>query len=96
MSISLKSIIQTAQVTHPAGLPADCWFLNINSPADLARAQMLLERSLFARVSDVQRYEGWEKYQWNRHSYYRNRKLNVTGVERVGTFVTKTPYETIS
>lgn len=48
MSISLKSIIETAQVTHPAGLPADCWFLNINSPADLARAQMLLERSLFA------------------------------------------------
>lgn len=48
MSISLKSIIETAQVTHPTGLPADCWFLNINSPADLARAQMLLERSLFA------------------------------------------------
>lgn len=27
---------------------------------------------------------------------YRNRKLNVTGVEQVGTFVTKTPYETFS
>jgi molybdopterin-guanine dinucleotide biosynthesis protein A len=37
--IPVEPAIQAGQVTHPAGLPAARWFLNVNSPADLCRAE---------------------------------------------------------
>ena len=34
-------LAQAGQVTHPAGLPASEWFLNMNTPEELRRAQEL-------------------------------------------------------
>ncbi|MGA2219573.1 MAG: molybdenum cofactor guanylyltransferase [Terracidiphilus sp.] len=36
--IPVEPAIQAGQVTHPAGLPAARWFMNVNTPADLRRA----------------------------------------------------------
>jgi len=38
----VEVLIQSGQVSHPQGLPAGDWFLNINSPQELARAETIL------------------------------------------------------
>jgi molybdenum cofactor guanylyltransferase len=38
----VEMLIQSGHVSHPRGLPAVDWFLNLNSPQDLARAESLL------------------------------------------------------
>ena len=38
-SIAVELLVQSGQVAHPAGLPALHWFLNVNSPEDLKRAE---------------------------------------------------------
>jgi len=47
--LPIEMLAQTGSATHPAGLPAAFWLLNINRPADLVRAGQLLDREL--RVS---------------------------------------------
>jgi len=37
--VSVELLVQSGQATHPDCLPAACWFLNINSVADLRRAE---------------------------------------------------------
>jgi molybdopterin-guanine dinucleotide biosynthesis protein A len=39
--IPVEFIVQTGQVAHPGDLPATHWFLNINTPQDLDRAEGL-------------------------------------------------------
>lgn len=41
--IAVELLVQAGQVAHPAVLPAFEWFLNVNSPQDLARAQALVK-----------------------------------------------------
>lgn len=43
-AVAVEYLVQTGQVEHPAGLPPAFWFLNVNSPADLRRVEMLLSR----------------------------------------------------
>ncbi len=38
----VESLVQSGQVSHPQGFPAADWFLNVNSPGDLTRAETLL------------------------------------------------------
>ena len=45
--LPVEYLLQAGQIAHPASLPAAWWYLNINTPADLARAQ-LRSQSLFA------------------------------------------------
>ena len=45
--LPVEFLVQCGQITHPASLPAAWWFLNINTPADLVRAQTRFQ-SLFA------------------------------------------------
>lgn len=45
--VPVEFLIQCGQIAHPTSLPAAWWFLNINTPADLARAQTRFQ-SLFA------------------------------------------------
>ncbi len=40
--LPVESLLQTGHVSHPGHLPPATWFLNINSPQDLARAEALL------------------------------------------------------
>jgi molybdopterin-guanine dinucleotide biosynthesis protein A len=35
--VAAELLAQAGQVFHPGGLPASCWFLNVNTPADLLR-----------------------------------------------------------
>jgi molybdenum cofactor guanylyltransferase len=44
-----ESLVQSGHISHPASLPAAFWFLNINSPRDLMRAEALAASGL--RVS---------------------------------------------
>lgn len=37
--ISVEKLIQSSQISHPQGLPASRWFLNVNSPEGLRQAQ---------------------------------------------------------
>lgn len=37
--VPVEYLAQAGQVTHPEGLPPALWFLNVNSPADLRRAE---------------------------------------------------------
>jgi molybdopterin-guanine dinucleotide biosynthesis protein A len=37
--IPVELAVQAGQMAHPAGLPAARWFLNVNSPTDLRRAE---------------------------------------------------------
>jgi molybdopterin-guanine dinucleotide biosynthesis protein A len=39
-AIPVESLLQCGQVSHPMGLPATRWFLNVNTAADLRRAQI--------------------------------------------------------
>lgn len=45
--LPVEYLLQSGQIAHPAGLPAAWWFLNLNTPADLTRAQ-LRSQSVFA------------------------------------------------
>jgi molybdopterin-guanine dinucleotide biosynthesis protein A len=38
-------LAQAGQTAHPYALPPVWWFLNVNSPADLARAESILKAS---------------------------------------------------
>jgi molybdopterin-guanine dinucleotide biosynthesis protein A len=42
--LSVEYLLQAGQVAHPSGLPPACWLLNLNTPADLNRAERLLAR----------------------------------------------------
>jgi molybdopterin-guanine dinucleotide biosynthesis protein A len=37
--VPIELTVQAGKVAHPEGLPAARWFLNVNSPADLRRAE---------------------------------------------------------
>lgn len=40
--VTLELLLQAGQVSHPHSLPAQAWFLSINSPQDLLRASSFL------------------------------------------------------
>lgn len=40
--LPVEDLVQAGHVADPRGLPAAFWFLNVNTPDDLARAQLLL------------------------------------------------------
>ena len=42
--VPVEYLAQAGQVNHPQGLPPAMWFLNANSPADLARAEAVARR----------------------------------------------------
>ena len=44
--LAVEDLVQAGQVEHTYGLPASHWFLNVNTPADLARAETLLPSSI--------------------------------------------------
>jgi molybdenum cofactor guanylyltransferase len=48
--VPVEFLIQSGQAAHPGGLPAAQWFLNLNTPADLARAETLV-RGLIPRIA---------------------------------------------
>jgi molybdopterin-guanine dinucleotide biosynthesis protein A len=37
--LPVELLLQAGQIVHPSGLPATRWFLNLNTPADLRRAE---------------------------------------------------------
>ena len=43
--LPLELLVQSGQVEHPAGIPPASWFININTRADLARAEAQLSTS---------------------------------------------------
>jgi molybdopterin-guanine dinucleotide biosynthesis protein A len=45
-AVPVELLAQSGQAAHPDGLPAGVWFVNVNSPVDLRRAESLL--GLFA------------------------------------------------
>jgi molybdopterin-guanine dinucleotide biosynthesis protein A len=47
--VAVEHLVQAGQIEHPDAVPAACWFLNVNTPADLAQAESLL--ALRHRVS---------------------------------------------
>jgi len=40
--LPVELLLQSGQVSHPKGFPAALWFLNVNSPQDLARVEALI------------------------------------------------------
>lgn len=40
-AVPIELLVQAGQIGHPAGLPALRWFLNVNTPAELRRAETL-------------------------------------------------------
>jgi molybdenum cofactor guanylyltransferase len=42
-AVPVELLAQSGQVTHPSGLPAARWFLNLNTPADLERAEYFVQ-----------------------------------------------------
>jgi molybdopterin-guanine dinucleotide biosynthesis protein A len=42
--VSLEAALRAGDVVHPHGLPAECWFLNVNTAADIVRAEAYLAR----------------------------------------------------
>lgn len=42
--VPVEYLAQAGQVIHPEALPPAMWFLNVNSPADLARAEAMAPR----------------------------------------------------
>lgn len=48
-TLAVENLVQAGQVEHPSGLPAAFWFLNVNTPDELARAESWL--SVAHRVS---------------------------------------------
>jgi molybdopterin-guanine dinucleotide biosynthesis protein A len=49
ITLAVENLVQAGQVEHPSGLPPAFWFLNVNTPAELERAESWL--SLTHRVS---------------------------------------------
>ena len=45
-SVAVELLAQSGQVSHPLGLPPIRWFLNVNSPQDLHRAESLIARAI--------------------------------------------------
>jgi molybdopterin-guanine dinucleotide biosynthesis protein A len=45
-SLAVELLAQSGQVSHPFGLPPFRWFLNVNTPYDLRRAQELIARAI--------------------------------------------------
>ncbi len=43
-SVGVELLVQSGQIAHPLGLPAAHWFLNVNTPQDLHRAEALIAR----------------------------------------------------
>ncbi len=41
-SVAVELLVQSGQIAHPLGLAAAHWFLNVNTPKDLHRAEALL------------------------------------------------------
>lgn len=46
--LPVELLVQAGQLAHPEGMPACRWFLNLNTPADLERAQALAADSRIA------------------------------------------------
>ncbi len=46
MALPLEIAVQDGRVVHPEGLPVECWFLNVNTAEDLARAEVCLPRGI--------------------------------------------------
>jgi len=44
--LPVEPLVQSGQISHPDGLPAAFWFLNVNGRHDLARAEALVSASL--------------------------------------------------
>ena len=45
--LPIELLLQAGQVSSPKAVPPGLWFLNINTPQDLHRAQALLSGSIF-------------------------------------------------
>jgi molybdopterin-guanine dinucleotide biosynthesis protein A len=45
-SLAVELLAQSGQVSHPFGLPPFRWFLNVNTPQDLRRAEELIARAI--------------------------------------------------
>ena len=45
-TVPVEFLVQAGHVAHPRRLPAAWWFLNVNTPRDLRRAQVLAARSI--------------------------------------------------
>jgi molybdopterin-guanine dinucleotide biosynthesis protein A len=45
-AVAVELLAQCGQLTHPDGIPPLRWFLNLNSPDDLERAEALLSRRI--------------------------------------------------
>jgi molybdenum cofactor guanylyltransferase len=43
-SVAVELLVQSGQIVHPLGLAAAHWFLNVNTPQDLHRAEALMVR----------------------------------------------------
>lgn len=41
-TLSVENLVQCGHVNDPRGLPPTYWFLNVNTPADLARAEAMV------------------------------------------------------
>lgn len=50
-SVAVELLAQTGEVSHPLGLPPVQWFLNLNTPQDLERAESLHSRSGARRIA---------------------------------------------
>jgi molybdopterin-guanine dinucleotide biosynthesis protein A len=44
-TVAVEYVAQSGQAEHPCGLPAALWFLNVNSPVELRRAEALAGRA---------------------------------------------------
>jgi molybdopterin-guanine dinucleotide biosynthesis protein A len=50
-SVAVELLAQAGEVSHPLGLPPVQWFLNLNTPDDLERAEALHSRSGARRIA---------------------------------------------
>lgn len=41
-TVRVENLVQSGHIEHPRGLPPAFWFLNVNTPADLARAETMI------------------------------------------------------
>ena len=49
--VAVELLVQSGQAAHPDGLPAASWFVNINTAADLRRAETLCQSLYQARIA---------------------------------------------
>ena len=47
-SVAVELLVQSGQIAHPLGLAAVHWFLNVNTPQDLHRAEAVIARVMRA------------------------------------------------